>query len=93
MEFGPLQIVSGVLLILLALIIIVLTLSQTPKSQNLGSALGGGDGQDTYFGKAGEAVNRKEAALARLTKFFGVIFFLVVLGVNIVVALISSAAA
>jgi preprotein translocase subunit SecG len=93
MAFGPFQIVSGALLILLALIIIALTLAQTQKQQNLGSALGGGDNSDNYFGKGGEATNRKDAALARLTKVFGIIFFLAVLGVNVLATILSNAAA
>jgi protein translocase SecG subunit len=90
MEFGPIQIISGSVLILLALIIIALTLSQTSKQQDLGGAFGGGDNSGNYFGKGGEAVNRKEAALARLTKVIGVIFFLVVLGVNILSTILAN---
>jgi protein translocase SecG subunit len=92
MQFGPLQIISGAVLILLALIIIALTLAQTQKQQDLGSAFGGGDNSGNYFGKGGEASNRKDAALARLTKVFGVIFFLAVLGVNILSTVISNSA-
>jgi preprotein translocase subunit SecG len=93
MEFGPFQIVSGVILIVLALVIITLTLVQTQKQQNLGSALGGGDNSDNYFGKGGEAINRRDAALAKLTKIVGIIFFLVVLGVNVLTTILSNAAA
>jgi protein translocase SecG subunit len=92
MEFGIVQIISGSLLILLALIIIALTLSQTQKQQDLGSAFGGGDNSDNYFRKGGEASNRKEAALQKMTKVFGVIFFLVVLGINILSTVMANSA-
>jgi preprotein translocase subunit SecG len=91
MEFGPFQIVSGAILILLALIIIALTLVQTQKQQNLGSAFGA-ENTDNYFGKGGDVTNRKDAALARLTKIFGVIFFLAVLGVNVMATILTNAA-
>jgi preprotein translocase subunit SecG len=90
MEFGILQVISGSILILLALIIIALTLVQTQKSPDLGGAFGGGDNSGNYFGKGGESANRKDAALARATKIIGVIFFLAVLGVNILATVMSN---
>jgi preprotein translocase subunit SecG len=93
MDFGILQIISGGILILLALIIIALTLVQTQKSPDLGSAFGGGDNSGNYFGKGGESANRKDAALERITKVIGIIFFLAVLGVNILSTIMTSTAA
>jgi preprotein translocase subunit SecG len=92
MEFGIVQIISGSLLILLALIVIALTMSQTQKQQDLGSAFGGGDNSDNYFRKGGESSNRKDAALERITKIIGVVFFLVVLGINILSTAMANSA-
>jgi preprotein translocase subunit SecG len=93
MEFGILQIISGSVLILLALIIIALTLVQTQKQPDLGGAFGGGDNSGNYFGKGGESPNRKDAALARITRIIGIIFFLAVLGVNILSTALANAPA
>jgi preprotein translocase subunit SecG len=88
MEFGIAQIISGALLLILGVLVIVLTVFQTPKQQNMGSAFGGGE-SDNFYGKNGTGGSSKEAALIRLTKVLGVIFFILVVVVNVLAVILK----
>ncbi len=81
MEFGALQIVGGILLLISSLVIIAVTLAQSNKDQGMTSAIGGSN-NDSFYGK--NAGSTKEKALERLTKYCAVIFFVVTLAVNFI---------
>jgi protein translocase SecG subunit len=83
-----LQIVTGSLLLLMAILIIILTLSQDHKQQDLGSAFGGGE-SDNLFGK-GNGGSTREDALKRLTAVLGIVFFLAILAVNIIAIVLQN---
>jgi preprotein translocase subunit SecG len=87
MVFDTLQIITGALLLLMAVLIIVLTIAQDQKTQDLGSAFGGGE-SDNLYGKGGGG-SSKEDALKRLTAVLGVIFFLTILAVNIIALILK----
>lgn len=73
------EIVSGCILILAAIIITVFVLLQEPKGRGLSGAIMGGSAE--MMGARG---NTNEAKMANLTKVFGVIFAVVCLAVCIV---------
>lgn len=78
---GVIEIVSGIVLILCSVFIVVITLMQSQKQQGMTSAIGGSN-NDSFYGKNSQ--NTREKALERLTKMVAVVFFLVVIGVNII---------
>lgn len=81
MEFGAIQIIGGILLLLSSLIIIGVTLAQSNKDQGMTSAIGGSN-NDSFYGK--NAGNTREKALEKLTRICAVIFFVVTIAVNLV---------
>ena len=83
---GVIQIVSGVVLILCSIFIVVITLMQSQKQQGMTSAIGGSN-NDSFYGK--NAQNTREKALERLTKIVSFIFFVVVIGVNVISVMAS----
>ena len=86
MEFGAIQIVGGILMIISCVLLIILTMMQEQKQQDMSSALSGQS--DNFFGK-GNVSSSREQALARLTKLLTVIFFLVTIAVNVIPSIIS----
>lgn len=83
---GALEIVSGIVLILCSVFIVAITLMQSQKQQGMTSAIGGSN-NDSFYGK--NSGNTREKALERLTKIVAVIFFIVVIGVNIIEVIAS----
>lgn len=81
---GILDIISGILMLVSSLLIIILTLAQAQKQQDMSSALSGQS--DNFYGKGGKTSSREES-LASLTKICAVIFFVVTLAVNIISAM------
>ncbi|MDE6150218.1 MAG: preprotein translocase subunit SecG [Ruminococcus sp.] len=77
------EIVAGILLILASLVIVLIVLVQESKEQGLTSAIGGG-ANDSFYGK--NSSRTRDAKLSRFTKVAAVIFFIVTLVVNIIVA-------
>ncbi len=79
-----LEIICGVLLILISIFIVAITIGQTQKQQGMTSAIGGGN-NDSFYDK--NRSNTKEHALERLTKIMTVLFFILVIGVNVIEAI------
>ena len=73
------EIVCGVILLLSAVAIIFLTLSQQPKGRGLSGAIMGDAGQ-----MAAGRSRTNDAKLARYTKVLGVVFCVVTLAVSII---------
>ncbi len=75
------ELILGIALIVLAVIIVCVTITQTKKQEGMTSAIGGTN-NDSFYGK--NAQNTKERALERLTKILAFIFFAIVIVVNII---------
>ncbi len=84
---GILEIIGGIVILLSSIIIIIATIFQSPKQQDLGSALSGSSGDDGYYGK--DKGSSREEALASLTRILAIVLFVGTLAVNIIVALKS----
>lgn len=80
------EIVLGILLILTAIIITVLVLMQKTDTEGLSGAIVGGS-SDTFYGK--NKGRTRDAQLAKITKVFAVIFFILVLGTSLLCAFTS----
>ena len=81
MEFGAIQIIGGILMLVCSVLIIAITMMQEHKQQDMGSALSGQS--DNVFGK-GDVTSSREQALARLTKVLAIAFFIITIAVNII---------
>ncbi len=81
MEFGAIQIIGGIVMLVCSVLIIAITMMQEHKQQDMGSALSGQS--DNFYGK-GDVSSSKEQALARLTKLLAIVFFIVTIAVNII---------
>ena len=81
MEFGAIQIIGGILMLVCSVLIIAITMMQEQKQQDMGSALSGQS--DNFYGK-GNVSSSKEQALARLTKVLAIAFFIITIAVNII---------
>ena len=86
MEFGAIQIIGGILMLVCSVLIIAITMMQEHKQQDMGSALSGQS--DNFFGK-GNVTSSREQALARLTKLLAIVFFVVTLAVNIIPVIVN----
>ncbi|MBQ7980279.1 MAG: preprotein translocase subunit SecG [Oscillospiraceae bacterium] len=86
MEFGAIQIIGGILMLICSVLIIAVTMMQEHKQQDMGSALSGQS--DNFYGK-GNVSSSKEQALARLTKLLAIVFFVVTLAVNIIPVIVN----
>lgn len=80
-NMGAIEIVSGIVLIFCSVFIVAITLMQSQKQQGMTSAISGSN-NDSFYGKNSQ--NTREKALERLTKIVAIIFFIVVIGVNII---------
>ncbi len=76
---SAIEIIAGILLIVSCVLIIVLVMLQSSKGSGLSGAIGGG-----AYADARGKTKANEAKLAKLTKVFAVIFFVITLAVNIV---------
>ena len=86
MEFGAIQIIGGILMLISSVLIIIITMMQDQKQQDMSSALSGQS--DNFFGK-GNVSSSREQALARLTKLLTVVFFVATIAVNVIPSIIS----
>lgn len=66
-----LQIVLGILFIIVSILLIVIVLMQQSRQANLSGAIQGG--ADSFLGK--NKARGIDARLARITKYFGIAFF------------------
>ncbi|MCM1578518.1 MAG: preprotein translocase subunit SecG [Ruminococcus sp.] len=83
---GAIEIVSGIVLLFCSIFIIAITLMQSQKQQGMTSAIGGSN-NDSFYGKNSQ--NTREKALERLTKIVAIIFFVVIIGVNVIEVMAS----
>lgn len=90
MDFSAIQIIGGIIMLICSVLIIILTIMQEQKQQDMSSALSGQS--DNFFGK-GDVSSSREQALARLTKLLAIVFFVVTLAVNIIPAIINRVSA
>ncbi len=81
MEFGAIQIIGGILMLVCSVLIIAVTMMQEHKQQDMSSALSGQS--DNFYGK-GNVSSSKEQALARLTKILAIVFFVATIAVNLI---------
>lgn len=81
MEFGAIQIIGGIIMLVCSVLIIAITMMQEQKQQDMGSALSGQS--DNFYGK-GDVSSSKEQALARLTKLLAIVFFVATIAVNLI---------
>lgn len=77
-----LEIIGGIAILVIALIIIVMCLSQEQKTQDSMTAALTGASSDSFYGK--NEGRTKEAILNKLTRTLAIIMFVVVLAVNII---------
>lgn len=81
MEFGAIQIIGGIIMLVCSVLIIAVTMMQEQKQQDMGSALSGQS--DNFYGK-GNVSSSREQALARLTKILAIVFFVATIAVNLI---------
>lgn len=86
MEFGAIQIIGGILMLICSVLIIIITMAQEQKQQDMSSALSGQS--DNFFDK-GNVSSSREQALVRLTKLLAVVFFVVTIAVNVIPEIIE----
>ncbi len=86
MTMTVLEIVAGVLVILASVIIVLIVLSQESKGQGLSSVITG-----TEMMSGESRARSKEARQVRATKIAGVVFFALVLAVNVISLFATSA--
>ncbi len=80
------ELLIGIILVLTSIAIVVLVLMQQSRRAGLSGAISGG--AETFFGK--NKSHSTEAKLSRLTKIFGVIFFVVSLFCTFLLAFMVS---
>ncbi|MFR8011104.1 MAG: preprotein translocase subunit SecG [Clostridia bacterium] len=81
---SALQIVLGVLFIILSVLLIIIVLMQQSRQANLSGAIQGG--ADSFLGK--NKARGIDARLARITKYFGIAFFVLALAAMYLLAYI-----
>ena len=79
---STLEIIGGVAILVISLLTIILCLSQEQKSQDSMTAALTGASADSFYGK--NEGRTKEAILAKITRFFAILLFVIILAVNIV---------
>ena len=72
---SALQIILGILFIILSVLLIIIVLLQQSRQANLSGAIQGG--ADSFLGK--NKARGIDARLARITKYFGIAFFVLAL--------------
>ena len=77
-----LEIIGGAVLLLVCVLITIICLAQEQKSQDSMTAALTGASADSFYGK--NEGRTKEAILGKITRFLGIILFIVTLAVNIV---------
>lgn len=81
---SALQIVLGILFIIVSVLLIVIVLLQQSRQANLSGAIQGG--ADSFLGK--NKARGIDARLARITKYFGIAFFVLALAAMYLLAYI-----
>lgn len=79
---STLEVIGGIILLIVSALVIVLCLSQDQKSQDSLSAALTGASTDSFYGK--NEGRTKEAILAKITRFLGILMFVIVLAINLV---------
>ena len=85
-KMSPIEIVGGILLLISSILIILIVMMQSGRESNMSASLTGGV-SDSYLGK--NQSRTREARLEKLTKILAVVFFVVTLVVDIVMAFIK----
>ena len=76
-----LEIIAGSMLIISCIMIVVIVTIQQPKGSGISGAIMGGDSS----GPSNRRGKSNEARLAKLTRIFAIAFFVVTLGVDIII--------
>ena len=79
---STLEIIGGIAILVISILTIILCLSQEQKSQDSMTAALTGASADSFYGK--NEGRTKEAILAKITRFFAILLFVIILAVNIV---------
>ena len=79
---STLEIIGGIAILVISVITVILCLSQEQKSQDSMTAALTGASADSFYGK--NEGRSREAILAKITRVFGIILFIVTLALNIV---------
>ena len=79
---STLEIIGGIAILVISVITVILCLSQEQKSQDSMTAAFTGASTDSFYGK--NEGRSREAILAKITRVFGIILFIVTLALNIV---------
>lgn len=82
----PIEIVAGILMIISCVVLIVIVLSQNSKGQGLSSVITG-----TEMMSGETRTHSKEARQVRITKIFGVVFFVLAILVNVLNGIFNAA--
>lgn len=82
------EIVCGILLIISCLIVIVLCMMQDTKSQDGMTSAITGSSNDSFYGK--NSGRTREAILAKITKVFAIVLFVVTLAATLVPIIVSN---
>ena len=77
---GPLEIILGILVILISLIIIGIVILQQSQRRGVNGVISGG--LDTFLSK--NKTKTADAMLARWTKIFAVVFFVLAIIANVI---------
>lgn len=77
---GPLEIILGILVILVSLIIIGIVILQQSHRRGVNGVISGG--LDTFLSK--NKARTADAMLARLTKIFAIVFFVLAIVANVI---------
>lgn len=77
-----LEIIGGVVILIACIAIVIICLAQEQKSQDSMSAALTGASSDSFYGK--NEGRSREAILAKITRFLGIVLFVITLVVNIV---------
>ncbi len=84
---GPLEIILGIAMIIVSLIIIAVVILQKGHRRGVNGAISGA--ADTFFSK--NKARTADATLAKLTKYVAIIFFVLAIVINVVIAVLSKA--
>ena len=77
-----LEIIGGAVILVACIAIIIICLAQEQKSQDSMSAALTGASSDSFYGK--NEGRSREAILAKITRFLGIVLFVLTLVINIV---------
>ncbi len=77
---GPLEIIIGILVILISLVIIIAVIFQQSHRRGVNGVISGG--ADTFLSK--NKAKTAEAMMAKWTKIFAIVFFLLVIVANVI---------